>query len=63
MEIEHGERRSLVCWLITQEKVLRLWIEEAMTSADVTDSFVEALEIHRAWLAARAAVESATGCR
>ena len=59
MEIEHGERRSLVCWLITQEKVLRLWIEEAMTSADVTDSFVEALEIHRAWLAARIAEFSA----
>lgn len=55
MRIEQGECRSLICWLISQEKVLRLWIEEAMTSTDVKDGLVEALEVHRAWLAARIA--------
>jgi len=59
MEIEQGERRSLVCWLISQEKVLQMWIEEAMTTADVKDGLVETLEMHRAWLAARIAEFSA----
>ena len=59
MEIEHGECRSLVCWLISQEKVLRLWIEEAMAASDVKDGLIEALEVHRAWLAARIAEFSA----
>ena len=46
----HAEQRSLVEWLTTQEKVLRLWIEEAVASAPANADFIRRLEAHHAWL-------------
>lgn len=46
----HAEQRSLIEWLIMQEKVLRLWIEEAVARAPANTDFVSRLEAHHAWL-------------
>lgn len=46
----HAEQRSLVEWLIMQEKVLRLWIEEAVARAPANPDFIGRLEAHHAWL-------------
>ncbi len=48
--ITYGEQRSLISWLISQEKVLRLWIDEVVGSASSDVEFVRKLEEHRAWL-------------
>ena len=50
---DHAEDRPLVDWLITQEKVLQLWIDEAVSNASSSTEFVERLELHRAWLSAQ----------
>ena len=47
----HAEDRSLVSWLIMQERVLRLWIEEALADAPSDERFVAELENHHNWLA------------
>ncbi|MEO1135843.1 MAG: hypothetical protein AAFW68_04415 [Pseudomonadota bacterium] len=53
MEITHGEDRSLLSWLIVQEKVIRMWIEETMNAGSGEQALVENLEAHRSWLAER----------
>jgi hypothetical protein len=47
----HAEERSLVSWLVMQEKVLRLWIDEALAAAPVDGRFIAELERHHDWLA------------
>lgn len=50
---DHGEHRSLVSWLTSQEKVVGLWIDEALSESTTEPEFVRKLEHHRKWLAAR----------
>lgn len=47
----HAEERSLMSWLVMQERVLRLWIDEALAAAPVDGRFIAELERHRDWLA------------
>jgi hypothetical protein len=49
----HGEDRTLLSWLVTQEKVLRLWIDEALSREISGGDLVAELETHRCWLAAQ----------
>ena len=51
----HAEDRTLMSWLVTQEKVLRLWIEEALANAPKDGRFIAELENHHNWLAAQIA--------
>jgi len=53
MMITHGEQRSLIAWLISQEKILRLWIDEVAGNASSDIEFVRELEEHRTWLSDR----------
>ncbi len=53
MMITHGEQHSLISWLISQERVLRLWIDEVVGSASSDVEFVRKLEEHRTWLSDR----------
>jgi len=46
-----GEERSLYSWLVMQEKILRLWIEETLATAPPDTGFIAKLEAHHAWLA------------
>ena len=46
----HAEDRSLVSWLVMQERVLRLWIEEALAAAPADGRFIAELESHHHWL-------------
>lgn len=46
----HAENRSLVEWLMMQEKVLRLWIEEAVAGVPTNPELISRLEAHHAWL-------------
>lgn len=48
---ESESERSLTMWLVTQERVMRLWIEEAADSLDA--DLAEQLETHRRWLSSR----------
>ncbi len=47
----HAEERSLLSWLVMQERVLRLWIEEALADAPSDGRFLAELESHHGWLA------------
>ncbi|GJL91334.1 hypothetical protein [Hyphococcus sp.] len=49
----HGEDRNLFSWLVLQEKILRLWIEDTLASAPSDTTFIAKLERHRDWLAAQ----------
>jgi hypothetical protein len=49
----HGEDRSLFSWLVLQEKILRLWIEDTLASAPSDTNFIAKLEQHHDWLAAQ----------
>ncbi|WP_375205563.1 hypothetical protein [Hyphococcus sp.] len=51
----HSEDRSLISWLIMQERVLRLWIEEALAAAPADGRFIAELENHHDWLAGQIA--------
>ncbi|WP_428410040.1 hypothetical protein [Hyphococcus sp.] len=51
MICSHAEDRNLVSWLIMQERVLRLWIEEALAAAPADGRFIAELENHHDWLA------------
>ncbi|PQA85799.1 hypothetical protein [Hyphococcus luteus] len=51
----HAEERSLMSWLVMQERVLRLWIEEALADAPADGGFLAELESHHGWLAAQIA--------
>lgn len=42
--------RPIIMWLVTQERVMRLWIEQAMASPTADDDLVRRLEIHQRWL-------------
>lgn len=53
MEITHGEGRTLLGWLIEQEKVIRMWIDEMVGAGPGEQALVENLEAHRVWLAER----------
>ncbi len=53
MEIKRGECRSLAAWLISQEKVMRLWIDEMAATSVLDAEFVRKLEEHRQWLSER----------
>lgn len=53
MHIMHGEAKSILSWLIEQEKVVRLWIDEFTAAGEGEINFVEKLEVHRAWLVDR----------
>lgn len=46
----HAEQRSLFDWLTTQEIVVRLWIDEALSAVPYNADFVSRLETHHAWL-------------
>ena len=50
-----AEERSLLSWLVTQEKVLRLWIDEALAAAPADGRFLADLERHHDWLAGQIA--------
>ncbi|MEX6632170.1 hypothetical protein [Hyphococcus lacteus] len=50
---QHGEDRALVTWLITQEKVLRLWIEDVMARGPKESDLVADLEKHHDWLSSQ----------
>lgn len=50
MLIERGECRSLISWLMGQEQVLRLWIDEVATGNALDLELVRKLEEHRLWL-------------
>lgn len=52
MIIEQGESQNIVSWLIGQEKVVRLWIDE-MVAVSADAEFVQKLEDHQEWIAAR----------
>lgn len=49
----HSEERTLLSWLTMQERVLRLWIEEALSAAPRDSDLVASLENHHDWLAAQ----------
>ena len=49
----HGEERSIYSWLIMQEKILALWIEEALAAAPKETDFIAKLERHHSWLASQ----------
>lgn len=49
----HGEERTLLSWLVTQEKVLALWVEDALARAPRDAAFLAELERHHEWLAAQ----------
>lgn len=51
----HTEDGSLMSWLVTQEKVLRLWIDEALAAAPADGRFLAELERHHDWLAGQIA--------
>lgn len=53
MHIEQGECRTIVPWLISQEKIIRLWIDEVITSPGRNDEMIALLEKHRCWLSER----------
>ena len=46
----HAEERSLVEWLGMQERVLQLWIDEALGAAAPNADLISRLETHHAWL-------------
>lgn len=46
----HAEQRSLFEWLTMQERVLRLWIDEAVSAAPSNTDFISRLEVHHTWL-------------
>ncbi|MEM9494418.1 MAG: hypothetical protein AAGA09_00300 [Pseudomonadota bacterium] len=52
MHRNHGEERPLLAWLISQEKVISLWIEDALAEVPADDGMIAKLEMHRAWLCA-----------
>ncbi len=47
----HGEERSLLSWLMMQEKFVALWIDETLSVAPPNGDFIARLETHRRWLA------------
>ena len=49
----HAEQRSLVAWLMTQERVIKLWIEETLAAPPSSPEFLERLEAHHSWLRAQ----------
>ena len=49
----HAEQRPLLSWLMTQERVLKLWIEETLAAPPPSPEFLERLEAHHAWLCAQ----------
>ena len=53
MIIERGETRSLRLWLISQERVTRLWIREVAAAPNWDIEFVRKLEEHHTWLLSR----------
>ena len=53
MNRSHGEDRSLFSWLVLQEKILRLWIEDVLAAAPSDTTFIAKLERHHDWLAAQ----------
>jgi len=53
MNRTHGEDRSLFAWLVLQEKILRLWIEDTLAAAPSDTHFIARLEHHHHWLAAQ----------
>ncbi len=53
MNRTHGEDRSLFSWLVLQEKILRMWIEDTLAAAPSDTTFIAKLERHRDWLAAQ----------
>ena len=53
MIIQRGETRSLLSWLINQERVMRLWIDEFGAAATLDADFVRRLEEHHDWLVCR----------
>ena len=42
--------RSIIMWLVTQERVLRLWVEQAMAASYADDDLVRRIETHQRWL-------------
>lgn len=50
---QHGEERSLYSWLVMQEKILKMWIDETLAAAPKETDFIAKLERHHAWLAAQ----------
>ncbi len=53
MLIERGETRSLYSWLVSQERVMRLWIAELAIAPSWDIEFVRKLEEHHQWLLSR----------
>ncbi|WDI32201.1 hypothetical protein PUV54_03215 [Hyphococcus flavus] len=56
---QHGEDRSLYSWLVMQEKILKMWIDEALATAPRETDFIAKLEHHHDWLAAQ--IENLSG--
>lgn len=53
MIIERGETRSLLSWLMSQEQVMRFWIDELTGTSALDVEFVRKLEEHHNWLLCR----------
>ena len=53
MNRTHGEDRPLFAWLVLQEKILRLWIEDTLAAAPSDTKFITKRELHHEWLAAQ----------
>ncbi|MEM8771803.1 MAG: hypothetical protein AAGD92_09165 [Pseudomonadota bacterium] len=47
---EYGFERNLYDWLVSQERVMALWISE-LASTPGAEFMVARLELHRRWLA------------
>ncbi|WP_411816212.1 hypothetical protein [Hyphococcus sp. DH-69] len=50
---QRGEDRALLTWLMTQEKVLQLWIEDVTAHGPKESDLVADLEKHHDWLSAQ----------
>jgi hypothetical protein len=53
VEIKRGECRSLTAWLVSQERVMRLWIDEMAATSVLDVEFIRKLEDHHQWLSDR----------
>jgi len=45
-----ASQKNLVIWLVTQERVIRLWIDEVLSTAPPSTDLVDSLEKHHRWL-------------
>jgi len=42
--------RAMICWLETQKRVMKVWLEELVSRPDACPDQVARLSRHKAWL-------------